>query len=268
MRPIWSGVLAFGLITIPIKLFSATENKNEVRFHLLDKETLSPIKEVRVNPNTGKEVPWPEIVHGVEYGKNKFVAFTDAELKALPLPAASTIDISGFVDAEQIDPLYFDRPYFLGPDKGGAKAYELLRMALKDAHKAAIGRVAIRTREHPVAIRPEGRALIMQTLHYPDEIRKVDDVPGLDEKVTIHPNELKMGKQLVASMSDEFDPKEFKSDYKQALQKLVKAKLAGKELAAPKPASAKVIDLQEALKASLKQARGAGRRHRDRRIAS
>ena len=268
MRPIWSGVLAFGLITIPVKLFSATETKNEVRFHLLEKVTLSPIKELRVSTETGKEVPWPEIVHGVEYGKNKFVAFTDAELKKLPLPAASTIDISGFVDAEQIDPLYFDRPYFLGPDKGGAKAYELLRMALKDAHKAAIGRVAILTREHPVAIRPEGRALIMQTLHYPDEVRKVDDVPGLDEKVTIHPNELKMGKQLVASMSDEFDPKEFKSDYKQALQKLVKAKLAGKELAAPKPASAKVIDLQEALKASLKQARGGGRRHRDRRLAS
>ena len=122
MRPIWSGVLAFGLITIPIKLFSATENKNEVRFHLLDKDSLSPIKEVRVNPDTGKEVPWSHIVHGVEYGKNKFVALTDAELKALPIPAASTIDISAFVDAEHIDPLYLDRPYFLGPDKGGAKA--------------------------------------------------------------------------------------------------------------------------------------------------
>jgi DNA end-binding protein Ku len=268
MRPIWSGVLAFGLITIPVKLFSATEIKNEVRFHLLDKDTLSPIKEVRVNPETGKEVPWPQIVHGVEYGKNKFIAFTDAELKALPLAAASTIDVSGFVDADQIDPLYFDRAYFLAPDKGGAKAYELLRTVLEDAHKAAIGRVVIRTREYPVAVRPEGRALIMQTLHYPDEVRKVGDVPGLDAKVTIHPNELKMGKQLVASMSDKFDPGQFKSDYKQALQKLVKAKAVGKELAAPKPASAKLIDLQEALKASLKQARGGGRRHHDKRIAS
>ncbi len=268
MRPIWSGVLAFGLVTIPIKLFSATETKNEVRFHLLDKDTLSPIKEIRVNPKTGKEIPWPQIVRGVEYAKNKFVPLSDAELKALPLPTASTIDVSGFVDAGQIDPLYFDRPYFLGPEKRGEKAYELLRQILNDAHKAAIGRVAIRTREHPVAIRPEGRALIMQTLHYPDEVRKVDDIPGVDEKVTIHANELKMGRQLVASMSDGFDPEEFKSDYKQALQKLVKAKLAGKELAAPKPASAKVIDLQEALKASLKQARGGERRHRDRRMAS
>ena len=196
MRPIWSGVLAFGLVTIPVKLFSATEIRGEVQFHLLDKDTLIPIKEVRVNPNTGKEVPWKRVVHGVEYARGKYVALTNEELKALPLPTANTIDISGFVNSEQIDPLFFDRAYYLGPDKGGAKAYELLRGVLQEERKVAVGKVAIRTREHPVAVRPEGRALIMQTLHYPDEVRKVSDVPDLTGRVAIQANERKMGKQL------------------------------------------------------------------------
>jgi DNA end-binding protein Ku len=142
----------------------------------------------------------------------------------------------------------------------------VLRGALQEEYKVALGKVAIRTREHPVAVRPEGRALIMQTLHYPEEVRKVSDVPGLTGKVTIHTNELKMGRQLVSSMAVAFDPSEFKSDYKKALQRLVRAKLAGKELTAHKPAT--VIDLQQALRASLKQARGGERRRRGRRLAS
>ena len=268
MRPIWSGVLAFGLVTIPVKLFSATESSGEVQFHLLDRDTLTPIKEIRVNRDTGQEVPWEQIVHGVEYAKGKYVALTNDELKALPLPTVNTIDISGFADAEQIDPLYLDRAYFLGPDKGGVKAYEVLRGALQEEQKIALGKVAIRTREHPVAIRPEGRVLVMQTLHYPEEVRKVSDVPGLTEKVAIHTIELKMGKQLVSTMAVAFDPGEFKSEYKKALQKLVRAKLAGKELTAQKPALARVIDLQQALQASLKQARGGERKRHSRRLAS
>jgi DNA end-binding protein Ku len=268
MRPIWSGVLAFGLVTIPVKLFSATESSGEVQFHLLDRDTLTPIKEVRVNRDTGKEVPWERIAHGVEYARGKYVALTNDELRALPLPTVNTIDVSGFVDAEQIDPLFFDRAYFLGPDKGGVKAYEVLRGALHAEHKVALGKVAIRTREHPVVVRPESRALIMQTLHYPEELRKASDVPGLTGKVTIHANELKMGKQLVASMAVVFDSGEFKSDYKKALQKLVRDKLAGKELTAQKPPIARVIDLQQALQASLKQVRGGARRQHGKRLAS
>jgi DNA end-binding protein Ku len=268
MRPIWSGVLAFGLVTIPVKLFSATEISNEVQFHLLDKNTLTPIKEVRVNPETGKAVSWEHIVHGVEYARGKYVALTNEELKALPLPTASTVDISGFVSAELIDPLFFDRAYFLGPDTGGAKAYELLRGVLQEERKAALGKVTIRTREHPVAVRSEGRALIMQTLHYPDEVRKTSDIPDLPRKVTLQAHEVKMAKQLVASMSVTFDPDEFHSDYKKALQKLVKAKLAGKGLTVQKPAFAKVIDLQQALQASLKQAQGGARRGHWKRVAS
>jgi DNA end-binding protein Ku len=268
MRPIWSGVLAFGLVTVPVRVYAATESHQEVQFHLLDKDTLTPIKEVRINPDTGKEVPWERIVHGVKYAKGKYVALSNEELKALPLPSAHTIDISGFVDAEQIDPVFFDRPYFLSPDKGGAKAYELLREALVEEHKAALGKVAIRTREHLVIVRPEDRALVMQTLHYPDEIRKAGTILGQNRKIAIHPNERKMAKQLIASMTVSFDPEEFKSDYKKALQTLVKAKLAGKELSIQKVASGKVIDLQDALRASLKQAKGTGRRRAARRLAS
>lgn len=268
MRPIWSGVLAFGLVTIPVKLYSATESGGDVQFHLLDKDTLTPIKEVRVNPDTGKEVPWQNVVRGVEYAKGKYVALTNEELKALPLPTMHTIDISAFVDAGQIDPLFYDRPYFLGPDKGGEKAYALLREVLGEEGKVALGKVAIRTREHPVAVRPEGRALIMHTLHYPDEVRKISSVPDLNGKVSIHPRERQMGKQLIASMGASFDPEEFKSDYKKALRELVKAKLAGKELAPQKAPVAKVIDLQEALRASLKQARGERRRRRGAKLAS
>jgi DNA end-binding protein Ku len=262
MRPIWSGVLSFGLVTVPVKLYAATESGHEVQFHLLDKDTLTPIKEIRINPDTGKEVPWDKIVRGVEYAKGKYVALSDEELKALPLPSAHTIDISGFVDADQIDPVFFDRAYFLAPDKGGAKAYELLREALAEEHKVALGKVAIRTREHPVAVRPEDHTLMMLTLHYADEIRKASAIPDLNGKMTIQPNERKMAKQLIASMVVPFNPEEFKSDYKTALQALVKAKLSGKELPAQKGATAKVIDLQEALRASLKQTRGADRRHR------
>jgi DNA end-binding protein Ku len=268
MRPIWSGVLAFGLVTVPVKVYSATESGPEVQFRLLDQDTQTPIKEVRINPETGKEVPWEKIVHGIEYAKGKYVALTNEELKALPLPSVHTIDVIGFVDAEQIDPLFFDRPYFLGPDKGGAKAYALLRQALGEEQKIALGKVAIRTREHPVAVRSEGSALMMQTLHYPDEVRKISDIPDLNDKITIHPNERRMGKQLIASMTVSFDPKELKSDYKKALQALIKAKLAGKKLPEQKAATAKVIDLQEALRASLKQARSTRPRQRAKRLAS
>jgi DNA end-binding protein Ku len=268
MRPIWSGVLAFGLVTIPVKLYSATESGRDVQFHLLDRDTLTPIKEVRVNPDTGKEIPWDKIVHGVEYAKGKYVALTNEELKALPLPSAHTIDISAFVDADQIEPVYFDRAYFLAPDRGGAKAYELLREVLAEERKVALGKVAIRTREYPVGVRPEGRALLMHTLHYPDEIRKVGAIPDLNGKVAIAPNERKMGKQLIASMAASFDPEEFKSDYKKALQALVKAKLAGKELAPQKAPTGKVIDLQEALRASLRKGGGTARHPRRKRAAS
>jgi DNA end-binding protein Ku len=266
MRPIWSGALAFGLVTIPVKVFSATESKNEVRFRLLDEETLSPIKEVRIDPKTGKEVPWERIVHGVEYARGKYLALDDKDLKSLPLPTANTVDIFGFVDAGEVDPLFYDRPYFLGPDKGAAKAYELLRQTLEHEKKLALGKVTLRNREHLVEVRPEERALVMVTLHYADEVRNPAGVPGLDGKVQIQENERRMAVQLVRSMAVPFAPAEYKSEYKQALNKLIKAKVEGKDLPPSTRPSAQVIDLQRALRESLQQVKH-GPDKRRRRIA-
>ncbi len=258
MRPMWSGALAFGLVTIPMKLYSAVESSSDVSFRLLDGESLTPIKEIRINPATKEEVPWERVVRGFEYAKGKYVPLTNEELKALPLPTARTVELLGFVDAEEIDPLYADKAYYLGPGKGGEKAYELLRRTLEERGKVGIGKVAIRTREHLVAVRPEDDALLMQTLYYADEVRDASDIPDLPRNVRVLPAERKMAEQLVSSMVMEFDPSEFKSDYKQALQKLIKAKLAGKPLAEP-AAPRKVIDLQEALKRSLARLRPAAK---------
>ncbi|MBI3975806.1 MAG: Ku protein [Armatimonadetes bacterium] len=254
MRPIWSGTLAFGLVTIPVKLYSAVESSSEVSFRLLDRETLTPIKEIRVNPETKEEIPWERIVRGVEHAKEKYVALTSEELKSLPLPTAHTVELLGFVDAEEISPLYFDKAYYLGPGKGGEKAYELLRRTLEEEGKVGLGKVAIRTREHLAAVRPTDGALVMQTLYYADEVRAADEIPDLPKNVRVLPAERKMAEQLIGSMVTRFDPAEYKSDYQQALRKLIKAKMAGRTLPEPQ-APRKVIDLQEALRASLARMR-------------
>jgi len=257
MRPIWSGTLAFGLVTIPVKLYSAVESGSDVSFRLLDSTTLSPIKEIRVNPATREEVPWDRIVRGVEHAKGKYVALSGEELKALPLLTAHTVELLGFVEAEEIDSLYYDKAYYLGPGKGGEKAYELLRRTLEEQNKVGIGKVAIRTREHLAAVRPADGALVMQTLYYADEVRSAELIPDLPRNVRVLPAERRMAEQLVSSMVTSFNPGEYKSEYRQALRKLVKAKLAGRPLAEPAAAPRKVIDLQEALKQSLARLRPA-----------
>lgn len=255
MRPIWSGTLAFGLVTIPVKLYSAVESSSDVSFRLLDRETLKPIKEIRVNPDTKEEVPWEQVVRGVEHAKGKYLPISSEELKALPLPTAQTVELLGFVDAEEINPLFLDKTYFLGPGKGGEKAYELLRRTLEEEHKVGLGKVAIRTREHLAAVRPVDAALVMQTLYYADEVRAADEIPDLPKNVRVAPAEKKMAEQLVSSMATSFDPGDYQSEYKQALQKLVKAKLAGRPLVEQEAGPRKVIDLQEALTASLARMR-------------
>jgi DNA end-binding protein Ku len=232
----------------------------------LDRETLTPIKESRVNPQTGKEVPWPQIIRGVEYAKGKFVPLSSEELDALPLPTAHTIELSGFVESEEIDPIYFDKVYYLGPGRGGEKAYALLRDALAETGTVGLGKVTIRTREHLAALRPRGRALVVHTLLYADEVRSADDIPDVPQRISARPDEESMARQLIETMTTKFNPAEYTSDYRRALNRLVKAKLEKKQIAPPKPA-AKVIDLQEALRKSLKRAQGRDRGYR-RRTAS
>ncbi|HEV8353085.1 MAG TPA: Ku protein [bacterium] len=253
MRPIWSGAISFGLVTVPVKLYTAVSTKRVVAFRLLDSRDLTPIKEVRVNAETGKEVAWEDVVRGVEVGKDEFVPVTDEELKALPLPSAHTIELMGFADAEEIDAKYFDALYYLGPGNGGDRAYALLHRVLADSGKVGIGHIMIRMREHLAAVMPTDGVLAVQTLFYADEVRQPDEVPGIPEDVRIHANERKMATQLLSSMEMKFEPEESKSEFKDALRQLVKAKEAGKELPAPKRPG-KVVDLQEALKRSLAEA--------------
>jgi DNA end-binding protein Ku len=261
MRPAWSGTVAFGLVTVPVRLYAAVEAGQEVAFRLLDRRTLTPIKEVRVNAKTGREVPWAQITRGVEYAKGRFLAVSHDELAKLPLPSAHTIDLFGFVDAGAIDPVMLESAYYVGPGAGGDKAYALLRDGLAGLGKAGIGKIAMRTREHLAALRVHGGILVLQTLHYADEIRDADDVPDVPRRTPGRPAERKMAEQLIRSMAIPFEPARYRSDYKRALNALIRAKRAGKELPKPAPEQ-KIVDLQEALRRSLEQAGGTRPRRR------
>jgi len=255
MRPIWSGTLTFGLVAIPVRLYAATESGRKPHFRWLDSKTDTPIKEIRVNAETGKEVPWTQIANGVEYAKGKYIALSNDDLKSLPLPAVHTIELLGFPEAADIDPIFFDKPYYLAPEKGGDKPYELLRLALRESGRVGIGKVALRNREHLVAIVPREHVLLAHTLYFADEVRGEDSVPGLPRKPRLAATEEKMAKQLIASMALAFHPEQFKSDYQTALNELIAAKLHGKKLPAASGAG-KVIDFQQALRESLERARG------------
>ncbi|HLW48482.1 MAG TPA: Ku protein [bacterium] len=260
MRPAWLGTIAFGLVSVPVKLYAVVESSQEVAFHLLDRKTLTPIKEVRVNPKTGDEVPWNQVVRGVEYAKGRYVTLTKEELDALPLPSAHTIDLFGFPSRGEVDPLLFDRAYYAGPGEGGQKAYGLLREALEKLDKVGVGKVAMRTREHLAVLRPHGRILVLHTLYFADEVREAADVPDVPRRVTVHANERRMAEQLVSSMAIAFEPDQYRSEYKKALNALVRAKREHKPLPEARP-EAKIVDLQEALRRSLEE-RGAGRGRR------
>ena len=254
MRPAWSGTIAFGLVTLPVKLYTAVEASHEVSFHLLDSKTLTPIKEVRVNPKTGDEVPWNRIVRGVEVSKRRYLPLTHEELAALPLPSAHIVDLFGFAGADEVDPMIFDAAYYAAPDEPGGKPYELLREALEKLKKVGIGRLALRTREHLAVLRPHGRLLVLHTLYFAGEMRDERAVPGVPRGVQIRAAERRMTEQLIASMATPFAYASYKSGYKNALDKLVKAKLEHKEAPAAPP-ERKVIDLQEALRRSLETVR-------------
>src|SRR5215210_8716030 len=179
-RAIWSGAISFGLVNIPVKLYSAVSRKT-VRFHQLDRDSNQRIQQKRVNPETGEEIPWENLVKGYEIGPDRYVVITPEELEAVEPEKTRTIDIEGFVDLDQIDPIYFDHPYYLVPDKGAEKAYKLLLDAMDEAGKVAIARVVIRSKENLVAIRPRDEVLTMETLLFGDEVIEPDKLDGVPE---------------------------------------------------------------------------------------
>jgi DNA end-binding protein Ku len=254
-RSIWSGAISFGLVNVPVKLFSAVSKKT-VRFNQLNKDTGNRIQQKRVDPETGEEVGYEQIVKGYELTKDRYVVVTPEELDALDPERTRTIDIEDFVDLDEIDPVYYDHPYYLVPDKGASKAYGLLLGAMKQAGKVAIARVVIRSKEQLVAIRPgEGDVLMMETMLFHDEVVPSDDLDELPsaKELKASDRELKMAQQLIDSLSSEFDPSRYRDEYRDKVLELIERKASGEEIAvqpeAPQPA--RVPDLMAALEASL-----------------
>ena len=257
-RAIWSGAISFGLVNVPVKLYSAVSRKT-VRFHQLHGETGVRIQQKRVDPSTGDEVAYEDVVKGYEISPDHYVVITPEELESLDPEKTRTIDIVEFVDLDQIDPIYFDHPYYLAPAQGGERPYELLRQAMEQSGKVAIGRVVIRTKESLVAIRPAGPVLTMETMLFPDEIvdpNSLDELPaakadGNGKAAT--KRELQMAQQLIDSLAADFQPEDFHDEYRERVLELIERKAAGEEIAVqPAPEEpARVPDLMAALEASL-----------------
>ena len=260
MRSIWRGAISFGMVSIPVKLYSATEQK-DVRFRLLHKADGAPIKEKRVCTADGKEVEWEDLVRGYEVGKGEYVILDPEEIDAAKPESATTIEIGDFVKLTEVDPIYFEKSYFLEPTDVGAKPFTLLKRALEETGRSAVARVVIRTKERLALIRPYDDTLILETMFWPDEIRSTGslDVPEGDE-ARVRSKELEMARSLVENLSDRFKPGEYRDEYRVALEELIARKLKGEQRSAkrrkPEP---KVTDLMEALKRSVEASRSSHR---------
>src|ERR671923_971811 len=260
-RSIWSGAISFGLVNVPVKLYSAVSRKT-VRFHQLNSKTGHRIAQKRVDSVTNDEVSYDDIVKGYELTKEHYVVITPDELDALDPEKTRTIDIEDFVDLSDIDPIYYDHPYYLVPDKGAAKAYGLLLNAMEASEKVAIARVVLRSKEALVAIRPAGELLMMETMIFHDEVvphDELDDLPD-SKDLKVSDREVKMAQQLIDSLSSDFEPEKYRDEYREKVLELIERKAAGEEIAvqpeAPEPK--KVPDLMAALEASLPAVKGAG----------
>ena len=261
-RPIWSGSISFGLVTVPVKLFSATSPK-EVRFHMLHDKDGGRIQQKRVCSIDGEEVSWEHIVKGFEISKGRYVTVTREELEAFNPKATKAIEIEDFVELPQIDPIYYASTYYLVPDRGAAKPYALLREAMKRSNKVGIGRFVLRTKQYLAAVRPLGKALAISTMLYADEVVSQDELEGLpDAHAKPGEREMKMAEQLIESLGAEFDIRKYKDDYREQVLALLQRKAEGEEIVAEAPAEeprGKVVNLMEALQKSLAAAKGGKR---------
>jgi DNA end-binding protein Ku len=258
-RAIWSGAISFGLVNVPVKLYSATSPKS-VRFHQLSSKTGARIRQKRVDPTTGDEVPFEDIVKGYELSPDRYVLIEPGELEALDPKATKTIDIEEFVDESDIDPIYYDHSYYLAPTTGGAKAYALLLEAMREAKKVAIVRVVIRSKQQLCALRPTGDVMTMSTMLFGDEVvppDRIDELDGVGQAEATK-RELTMAQQLIDSLSGEFDPDKYRDDYRERVLDLIERKAAGEEIAVQPEAedTAPAPDLMAALEASLAEVRG------------
>ena len=270
MRAIWKGSISFGLVNIPIALYPATK-KDDLRFRLLRKSDLSPVNYKRVAEADGKEVTWDEIVKGYEYEKGKYVVLKDEDFQRVDLEATQTVDIKDFVKIDEIDPIFFYKPYYLEPQKGGDKAYVLLREALADGEKVGIAKVVIKTREYLAGVKAEDQVLVLELMHFAEELADANKL-HVPKKIQPGAREVDMAKALVDSMTTKWNPEKYHDDYREALMEVIEEKVesGGKEIKekpkkAPKPT--KVIDLVSVLQQSLAQTAAAKKRSTTKRAA-
>lgn len=248
-RAIWRGAISFGMVSIPVKLFTATESK-DIAFRQLAADDLGRVKMLRWSPTLDREVAFDELVKGYEYAKDQYVIVDQEDFDTLPVPSKHTIQISAFVKAEEIDPVYYERTYGLEPEEAGLKPFKLLLQAMEEKDLIAIGKLAIRQKEHLCALRPHEDGIVIETLYYPDEIRDLDIV-DLSE-IEVSEEEMKMAYALIDMLEKPFDPTEYHDEYRDALMDLIQAKLEGGEIVRDESAPApQTVDLMAALKASI-----------------
>ena len=269
-RPIWNGTISFGLLNVPVQLYSG-ERTVDLHFRMLDSRDKSPVRYERVNSETGEEVPWKEIVKGFEYSKGSYVVLDEDDIRKAAPASTETVEIEAFVRRDEIDPMFFEKPYYLVPGKKAEKGYVLLREVLAKTGKVGISRVVIRTRQYLAALSPRGDALMLDLMRFPQEIVKADEFTlptGTSKSYRVTPQELGMATQLIESMSKKWDPDDYQDEFRAQLRKIIDEQVArqtGKKVrahkkdeAAPAEASTNVVDFMELLKKSLdKGAKGA-----------
>ena len=246
-RPLWSGAISFGLVSVPVRMFSATQSK-ELKFHFLDRRDMAPIGYDKVNKETGESVDPDDIIRGFEVEKGRFVELTDEDIDRLDIELTHTIDICDFVSSDEIDPIYYRSSYYLLPQDGAEKPYRLLVKALEDTGRVAIAKVVIRNKQHLAAIRPAGDTLVLETMYYADEVRQPEEAP----KPQVRAAEVEMAKTLIENLAATFDPERYHDRYRNELLELLQKKAEGEPLPEPKAEEGgEVVDLMEALRQSV-----------------
>lgn len=252
MRSLWKGAISFGLVNIPIRMYAATENKS-ISFNQLHKVCYTPIRYTRHCPNCQRQVEQEELVHGYAYEPERFVIVEEQDLENIPLPSAHTIEILDFINLNEVDPIFYEKSYYLEPVEGAIKPYTLLRKAMLTSGKVALAKVAIRSKESLCAVRVFQNALSLVTMHYPDAVRPLNELSGISEDPIMSESEMRMAIQLIDNLTTAFNPTRYQDNYRNALLQLIETKVAGKQVhpISTTPINTPVVDLLAALEASL-----------------
>ncbi|MDA8353546.1 MAG: Ku protein [Firmicutes bacterium] len=253
MHTIWKGSISFGLVNIPVRMFTATQSKS-VSFRSLHKKCKTPIKYHRYCPTCEEDIPWDEVVKGYEYADNQFVLMEKEELESILPEQRKSIEIMDFVKLEEIDPIYFDKTYYLGPGDNGDRAYSLLRDAMDKTGKIGVAKITIRSKQSLAVVRVYQNCLVMETIFYPDEVRDAGQIPDVPQNLDLPEKEMDMAEQLIENLTTQFDPDQYQDEYRQAVEEAIDKKIKGEEIVeAPEKQPERVVDLMDALKASLEE---------------